>query len=182
MPKIDYIDLGKTLALSELGVPVNEHSYFTSDTLDSYERSRLAINFCKEASFVVAPFGKEGLFASILLNKIASIPAESIDPTVVDVVLDHAIQLNEISKTAGVLGSTALATTNYVPSLIKSFIALAALTGAGGGAAAWAGKHALQGPDEDEIAKLEAGVQEYHKLRGRVAREKENDKIEAKYL
>lgn len=181
MSNIDFKALGKTIALSEMGVPITEQAYFEDMEAESPERARLAINFCKEAADLMPYLGEGGDFASVLFKTIAKQSPEELNPMVVDAVLDSAVELRELSKSAGV-GAVAGATTTYVPSLIKSFIALAALGGATGGAALWAGRKALQGPDEDEIAKLEAGIKEYHKLRGRVEREKANRKIEQEYL
>jgi hypothetical protein len=186
MSNIDFKALGKTLALSELGVPLQEQNYFTDFEGDSSERARLAINFCKEASSVMPYLGEGGEFASILLSKVASSDPNDLDSSVVDAILDAAFELNELTKSSGA-GAAALtgaagAATTYIPTLLKSFLALAALGGATGGAALWAGRKALQGPDEDEIAKLEAGIKEYHKLRGRVQREQANKQIEDEYL
>lgn len=185
MSNIDFKALGKTLALSELGVPLQEQNYFTDFEGDSSEQARLAINFCKEASSVMPYLGEGGEFASILLSKVANSDPNDLDSSVVDAILDTAFELNELTKSSGA-GAVALgaggAATTYIPTLLKSFLALAALGGATGGAALWAGRKALQGPDEDEIAKLEAGIKEYHKLRGRVQREQANKQIEDQYL
>ena len=43
-------------------------------------------------------------------------------------------------------------------------------------------QHCPEKKDKDEIAKLEAGIKEYHKLRGRVQREQANKQIEDQYL
>jgi hypothetical protein len=182
MPAIDFKALGKTLALSEMGVPVAEQSYFDMVEEDSYERARLAANFCKEASMLLPNLGEEGVFAGILMKKIASTPPEDIHPDIVDFALDQAYELHQLTKEAGLPAAATATAANYAPTLLKGFLALAILSGATAGAAGWAGRRALQGPDEDEIAKLEAGIKEYHKLKGRVDREKENEKIEQTYL
>lgn len=182
MSNIDFKALGKTLALSEMGVPLAEQAYFDLPEGDSVERARLAINFCKEASMLVPYLGEEGAFAGILLEKIASVAPEDLDPMIVDFALEQAYDLYSLTKSASLPAAGAATAANYAPALIKGFLALAILSGATAGAAGWAGQRALQGPDEDSIAKLEAGVREYHKLRGRVEREKENEQIENKYL
>ena len=148
MSNIDFKALGKTLALSELGVPLQEQNYFTDFEGDSSERARLAINFCKEASSVMPYLGEGGEFASILLSKVANSDPNDLDSSVVDAILDAAFELNELTKSSGA-GAAALtgaagAATTYIPALLKSFLALAALGGATGGAALWAGRKALQ--------------------------------------
>ena len=182
MSLINYKDLGMDLALSELGADKELKQYLLQANEDGEISARLAVNFCKEASALLRPLGEDGFKASILMEKIASTSPTELDPAVVDFVFESALELRNIQKSAGALGTGAAVATSYAPSLIKGFIALAALGGAGAGATAWAAKSTLQGPDEENIAKLEAGIKEYHKLRGRVQREKENDEIERKYL
>ncbi len=182
MSLTNYKDLGADIALSELGVSKDVKDYLMQDVVTGESAARLASNFCKEAAALLHPMGEDGIKASILLNKIASVSPEDLDPVIVDFVFEQALELRNIQKSAGALGTGAAVATSYAPSLIKGFIALAALGGAGAGASAWAAKSALQGPDEEKIAKLEAGIKEYHKLRGRVQREKENEEIERAYL
>lgn len=184
MSNIDFKAFGKSMALSELGVPILEQNYFSDLEGDNPERARLAINFCKEAACLMPFLGDGGDYAKILLEKVANTPIEDMDSMVVDAILDCAFEFHALTKSAqaGAARTAATAAASYIPTLLKSFLVLSAIGGGAGGAALWAGKKALQGPDEDEMAKLEAGIKEYHKLRGRVEREQLNKKIEDKYL
>jgi hypothetical protein len=185
MSASNFKELGKQLALTELGVPVQEQIAYTIDIGDNVERNRLAINFAKEASCLmplISP-NEDGFFAKILLEKVASAHPEDMNEEVTDFILDQAIELNQLRKQSSISpGVVAAGAANYIPSLLKGFIALSVLGGAGLGASTWVGKRALEGPDEDRIAELEAGIREYHKLRGRIEREKENERIEKQYL
>jgi hypothetical protein len=185
MSSSNFKELGKQLALTELGVPVQEQIAYTIDIGDNVERNRLAVNFAKEAACLMPLISptEEGFFAKVLLEKVASIHPEEMNSDITDFIMEQATELNQLRKQAGLsTGAVAAGAANYIPSLLKGFIALSVLGGAGLGASTWVGKKALEGPDEDRIAELEAGIREYHKLRGRVEREKRNEQIEKEYL